>query len=74
MTSSPKVHGRNIVGYATHHSNGDVGIACGPLEWHGGYHLVKVNGTKVKVPTMVISMTSASTGFTRWVATHNLHI
>jgi hypothetical protein len=69
------IHDRSIVGYATHHANGDVGIVTSEHhEWHGGSHVVKVNGTRVKVPTMVVKMTSASTGLTRWVATHYLTV
>jgi hypothetical protein len=70
-----RVHGHSIIGYAVHHKNGDVGLVSDQVpQWHGGSHLVKVNGVKVSVPTMSVLMTSASTGLTRWVATHNLTV
>lgn len=74
-STKTRVYGRPIVGAAVHHKNGDVGIVGDQVpQWHGGSHVVRVQGVKVSVPTMSVLMTSASTGLTRWVATHNLTV
>ena len=70
-----KVNGTPVVGHATSHANGDAGIVVSDRpQWHGGSHVVKVNGERVSVPTLVVLMTSSTTGLTRWVATHYLSI
>lgn len=69
------IYGRPAAGYAVRHKNGDAGIVTSERpQWHGGSHLVKTGRERVSVPTMTVLMTSASTGLTRWVATHFLTV